>query len=356
MKGSAERKTLSIVVACRNESKHIGTLIDSILAQDLAGFEWEAIIADGMSEDGTRELLAAVSRTHPHITVVNNSGRIVSCGLNAAIRAARGEIILRMDAHTEYAPDYVRKCVMTLEKTGADNVGGPARTKAAGLIPRAIQAAYHSRFSTGGARFHDVSYSGFVDTVPYGCWRKNKLEELGLFDEKLVRNQDDELNLRLTRTGGKILAIVHHRVLVSAANDNYVAVSAIFSIRFLESTFGPKTPHAGFVATHGSRYVRACQSRYAVGCISLRVYRPCAAGAQNTSAVDDWTSCYAFACCAAAVQSARVAGWDVGACLPLIFAVFHFSYGLGFLVGFLYWPFERRVGVRLGELFVGLSR
>ena len=109
-----------------------------------------------------------------------------------------------MDTHTEYATDYVRKCVRTLETTKACNVGGPARTKADGLCPRAIQAAYHSRFSSGGARFHDEHYSGYVDTVPYGCWRKETLIRLGLFDEQLVRNQDDELNLRLIRDGGKI--------------------------------------------------------------------------------------------------------------------------------------------------------
>src|SRR5262249_47627952 len=102
------------------------------------------------------------------------------------------------------ASDYCRRCLEALRLTGADNVGGAARTKASGLRARAIAAAYHSRFSTGGAKFHDERYEGYVDTVTYGCWHKSTLERLGLFDETLARNQDDELNLRLVRAGGKI--------------------------------------------------------------------------------------------------------------------------------------------------------
>ena len=200
MSGSMQ---LTIVVACRNERRHIRELLDSILAQDMGGMTWEAIVADGMSDDGTREILREYSARDPRLCVVDNPRRVVSPGLNAAIRAARGAMIIRMDAHTCYAPDYCRKCVTTLERTGADNAGGPARTRTQGTRARAFAAAYHSRFSTG-ARFHDENYEGWIDTVPYGCWRKETLERLGLFDEHLVRNQDDELNLRLIRAGGKI--------------------------------------------------------------------------------------------------------------------------------------------------------
>ena len=183
-------------MACRNEKRHIRQFLDSLLAQDMSGMTWEAIIADGMSDDGTREILQEYGARHPQLRTIDNPRRVVSPGLNAAIRAARGAIVIRMDAHTCYAPDYCRRCVAELERTGADNVGGPARTRAQGTRARAFAAAYHSPFSTG-ARFHDETYEGWIDTVPYGCWRKETLERLGLFDESLVRNQDDELNLRL---------------------------------------------------------------------------------------------------------------------------------------------------------------
>ena len=109
-----------------------------------------------------------------------------------------------MDAHSEYAPDYVSQCVEVLQSTGADNVGGPARIKATGYVQRAVGAAFQSRFSTGGARFHLPEYEGEVDTVHYGCWLKSTLLEIGLFDEELIRNQDDELNYRIRSRGGRL--------------------------------------------------------------------------------------------------------------------------------------------------------
>lgn len=147
-------------------------------------------------------------RSHPsslsRLRLISNPGRITPTGLNAAIRGAQGDIIIRMDAHTEYAADYVRQCVEVLETTGADNVGGPAQTKAETYMEKVVAAAYHSPFSVGGARFHNVNYEGWVDTVTYGCWRRETFERFGYFDEELVRNQDDEHNLRILRGGGKI--------------------------------------------------------------------------------------------------------------------------------------------------------
>jgi succinoglycan biosynthesis protein ExoA len=198
-----EEVRVSIVVACRNERQYIHEFLDSALQQSLDDMGWEVIIADGMSDDGTRQMLNEFCRRNSRLRILENPGRIVSTGLNAAIRAARGDIVIRMDAHTRYAPDYCKICLETLQRTGADNVGGPARTNASGKYARAVAAAYHSRFCTG-ARFHDPSYEGWVDTVTYGCWRKSTLERIGLFDETLVRNQDDELNLRLIRAGGRI--------------------------------------------------------------------------------------------------------------------------------------------------------
>src|SRR5262249_5557779 len=134
---------ISIVVACRNEIRHIRQFVDSLLAQDLSGIAWEAIIADGMSQDGTMAVLEEYCDAHPQLRVIENPGLIVSTGLNTAIRIARGAIIMRMDAHTSYAPDYCRQCLAVLEETGADNVGGAARTHTKGLMSRAVAAGYH---------------------------------------------------------------------------------------------------------------------------------------------------------------------------------------------------------------------
>jgi succinoglycan biosynthesis protein ExoA len=195
---------VSIVVPCRNEIDHIETTVDSILAQDppIGGFE--LIVADGMSEDGTRDILLRLANSEPRLRLIDNPGAIVSTGLNSAIREARGEIIIRMDSHTTYAPDYIKQCVEVLYETKADNVGGPWIARGRGIMGKAIAAAFQSPFACGGARGHDPHYSGLVDTVYLGCWQREIFNRIGFFDEELVRNQDDELNLRLSRCGGKI--------------------------------------------------------------------------------------------------------------------------------------------------------
>ncbi len=200
-----EPRRISIISPCRNERDYIAGFVASLLAQELpAGCTLELLIADGLSDDGTREILDELASRHPALRVVTNPGRIVSNGLNAAIREATGDVIVRMDAHTTYAPDYVRACVETLERTGADNVGGPWRAAGQSYLQKAIALVSHSPFASGGGRSHALDYEGPVDTVYLGCWRKQIFERVGLFDEELVRNQDDELNLRIVRAGGRI--------------------------------------------------------------------------------------------------------------------------------------------------------
>jgi succinoglycan biosynthesis protein ExoA len=196
--------TVSIVIPCRNEKNHIEACIQSILSQDMPPGSFEIIVADGMSEDGTRKLLTRLAGEDPYLRVIDNPGRIVATGLNAAIHAGKGSIILRMDAHTEYAPDYIRQCLEVLQETGADNVGGPWMAKGDSYVSQVIAAAFHSSFAAGGARAHNLEYEGRVDTVYLGCWPRKIFDRIGGFDEELVRNQDDEFNLRLTRAGGII--------------------------------------------------------------------------------------------------------------------------------------------------------
>jgi succinoglycan biosynthesis protein ExoA len=195
---------VSVIVPCRNERDHIENCVRSILGQEPPPGGFEIIVADGMSDDGTRDILRDIAKKDLRLRIVDNPACIVSTGLNAAIRAATGSIIIRMDGHTEYARDYICQSVAVLKETGADNVGGPAQTKSDGYVQSAICAAYHSPFAVGGARFHNVDYQGYIDTVPYGCWPREVFDRVGFFDEELVRNQDDEFNLRILRTAGKI--------------------------------------------------------------------------------------------------------------------------------------------------------
>jgi succinoglycan biosynthesis protein ExoA len=196
--------SVSVVLPCRNERNYIEHCVRSILNQDPPPGGFEIIVADGMSDDGTREILDRLKSGNACLRVIENPKRIVSTGLNAGIQAARGQIIIRMDAHTEYAKDYIQQCGQVLAETNADNVGGPWVAKGMGLMSTAIAVAFQSAFAVGGAKGHNPKYEGVVDTVYLGCWRREIFDRIGLFDESLVRNQDDEFNLRLTRAGGKI--------------------------------------------------------------------------------------------------------------------------------------------------------
>src|SRR5260370_22268694 len=137
----SETPYVSVIVACRNEMAHIHNFLDSLCGQVLDDIKIEVLIADGRSDDGTRRVLEQYRRNFPTLRVIDNPDRIVSAGLNAAIRAAQGEIIIRIDAHTEYAPDYIRSCLEVLNGTNADNVGGPALTRAHGYRVQAIALA-----------------------------------------------------------------------------------------------------------------------------------------------------------------------------------------------------------------------
>ena len=198
-------RLLSVIAPCRNEAAFIDDFCDSVLRQQLpAGWHIEVLIADGMSDDGTRERLQERCARDGRLVLVDNAGRIVSTGLNACIARARGEVVARLDIHTVFAPDYLARCIEALERSGADNVGGPWVAQGTGPMGEAIAAAFQCRWVVGGARSRDQGYEGAVDTVYLGCWRREAFARFGLFDEALVRNQDDEHNLRLRLGGGRI--------------------------------------------------------------------------------------------------------------------------------------------------------
>src|ERR1700722_13745549 len=195
---------ISVIVPCRNEIRHIHSFLACLFSQELEGIEMEVLIADGRSDDGTRTVLHEFEMKFAGLRVLDNPEKIVSTGLNRAIREARGQVIIRMDVHAEYASNYVRSCFETLQETNADNVGGPALARADGYVAQAIAHAFQTRFARGCAKSRNPRYEGPVDSVPYGCWRKSTLERIGLFDETLVRSQDYDLNTRLISSGGTV--------------------------------------------------------------------------------------------------------------------------------------------------------
>jgi glycosyltransferase involved in cell wall biosynthesis len=198
---------VSVVIPMRNEAAHIGKCIDSVLAQDYPADRLEIIIVDGDSDDRSAEVLAAYGT---RLRVLHNPSRIVPTAMNIGIRDAGGEIIARVDAHTLLAADYIRTGVETLQRTGADNVGGPMHAVGGGRFGDAVARAMASRFGIG-AYFHFATEDREVDTVYMGMYPRAVFERIGLFDEELVRNQDDELNYRLRKAGGRIFITTRMR-------------------------------------------------------------------------------------------------------------------------------------------------
>jgi cellulose synthase/poly-beta-1,6-N-acetylglucosamine synthase-like glycosyltransferase len=195
---------VSIVMPCRDEEPYIETCIRAVQAQDWPRDRLEILVADGMSMDATREILARLAAEDSRIGLLDNPGRIQAAGLNEGIRRARGEIIVRMDVHADYAPDFIRQCVSALDRTGADNVGGPARPRARSFFQRCVAAALKSPLAIGGSRYRQEGAQGWVESVWPGAFRRSIFERVGLFDPHAVTNEDAELNQRIAAAGGRV--------------------------------------------------------------------------------------------------------------------------------------------------------
>ena len=207
---------VSVIMPVFNEEAFISNSLSGVLQQDYPPDKFEVIVADGMSEDGTRELVTTLQSAHSNIRLIDNPGRIVACGLNRALASARGEIVVRLDGHCEYPGDYIRKVVQLRQRTAAVNAGGVLVPVGAGYVCQAVGAAYHSPVGLGGAALRAVSPPlasiREVDAVHGGCWRREDLLAAGGFDEEMVRNQDDELSFRLRKNGGRIIQSTSIRV------------------------------------------------------------------------------------------------------------------------------------------------
>jgi GT2 family glycosyltransferase len=196
---------VSIVAPMWNEAEHVEGLAADLAAQDFDG-EVELLVADGGSTDGSVPLLrAACERRRLPVEIVDNPERWVSHGLNACVRRASGDLIVRLDCHSRYPVDYLRRCVAAAEETGAENVGGVLVPTGRTPMERAVACAVDSAFGGIGWTRHAADERVETDTVPYGAFRPEAFRLAGLFDESLVRNQDDEFNLRLRRAGGRIV-------------------------------------------------------------------------------------------------------------------------------------------------------
>jgi glycosyltransferase involved in cell wall biosynthesis len=322
----ATRPLVSVVVPCRNESRYIAGCLDSIVASNYPKGRLEILVADGQSEDGTRAIVERYAARDPRITLIDNPSRTTPAGLNRAIRSASGSIIIRMDAHVLYPEHYICALVDALEETGADNVGGVLETVPgdASARGRAIAIGLSHPFGVGNSHFRTgTSERRDVDTVPFGCYRREVFERIGLFDEELIRNQDDELNFRLLRNGGRVL-------LLPEVSSRYFARPSFGQLSRMYYQYGYFKP---LVARKVGRIMTVRQlvpSLLVTSLLASAAISPWFAGAGA-----------AFACIAALYLALVLtcALWTAGAdlrcgvALTAVFPILHFSYGVGFLRG-----------------------
>jgi len=199
---------VSIIIPARNEEKFIKRCVESFLKCDYPGELIEVIVVDGMSEDRTREIVTEISRRDDRVLLIDNERKITPVAMNLGVKASKGEYVFFSGAHSEMPSDYISKCIKHAIETGADNVGGVMKTepRVKSAVGIAISKVLSSPLGVGGAKFRTgVSKPTEVDTVPFGCYKREVFDRIGYFNEKLVRNQDIEFNLRLKRAGGKII-------------------------------------------------------------------------------------------------------------------------------------------------------
>ncbi len=200
--------SVSIVIPCYNEAQTIEGLLDAIRGQTFDVSQVQIIVMDGGSTDGTREKLEQYAHDHAELmlTVLDNTSRTIPAALNLGIGAAKAATVIRLDAHSVPYTDYVQRCLDALERTGAANVGGvwDIRPGSEGWIPRAIAAAASHSLGAGDARYRTHGDAGWVETVPFGAYRAQWLEKVGPFDERLLTNEDYQMNARILKAGGRI--------------------------------------------------------------------------------------------------------------------------------------------------------
>jgi glycosyltransferase involved in cell wall biosynthesis len=326
---------VTVIVPCRNEARWIGPCLQSILDNDYPQERLEILVADGQSNDGTQGVVASFASRYPQLRLLANEKKITPAALNLGIAAARGGVIVRMDAHVEYPRDYISSLVGLLERSGADNVGGVCQTLPAGrsAMARAVAVGMSHPLGVGNSHFRiGATADRWVDTVPFGCYRREVFDRIGLFDEELVRNQDDELNLRLIKHGGRIL--LSPRIVCK-----YYARDSLPKLWRMYYQYG---------------YFKPLVVRKLGGVMTLRQLLPplfllCLVA---TALAAPWSrlgllafaavaGSYLLAIGAASAAAIGRLGWAAAA-LMAVFPTLHFSYGSGYIRGALEFLIARR--------------
>jgi succinoglycan biosynthesis protein ExoA len=315
---------ISVIIPIRNEAECIERCLDAVLAQDYPADRIDVVLVDGMSDDCTREILCGYVQQYPNVCLLDNLQRIVPTALNIGIRAAQGDIIIRVDGHTTIAPDYVRQCVAALERTGTDNVGGRMDAHTPGYFGEAVALATGSPFGVGNSRFHYSRKEEWVDTVYLGAYRREVFDRIGLFDEEMVRDQDDEFNYRLRAHGGRILLCPQIRSQYTNRSSPRELWLQYFGYGYWKVRVMQKHPRQ----MSWRQFVPPALVLALLSALGLSVFGilwPLALIAGGYLAANLVTSLWI----------AARSGLQYLAVLPAVFVILHISFGAGFLTGLI---------------------
>jgi glycosyltransferase involved in cell wall biosynthesis len=322
---------VTVVMPVFNEEPFIRRSLGAVLAQDYPADRMEVFVVDGLSTDQTVLAVQSSAAGDPRVRILSNPGRIQAQAMNAALDAARGDVIIRVDGHTIITPDYVSCCVYHLQATGAENVGGPQR--AAGTTPmgRAIAAAYRSPFSVP-SRFTVSQHAEYVDTVYMGAWPRRVFERVGRFDGTLAANEDYEFNHRIRKAGGRIYlspdirSEYYGRQTLGALWQQFFRYGGWKFKVLVKHPMSTRLRHLAAPA-----FVAALAGGALMAPLSRRIARL-------------WMFVlvtYSAASLAASIRAARE-GWGLLLRLPLVFGCIHLAWGCGFWAGALRWIWQMR--------------
>lgn len=204
----SDQPSVSVIIPCYNEQATIRKLLEALHSQTYPLAKMEVVVSDGLSTDSTRDVIAGFQKEHANLVVkvVDNRAKTIPSGVNQAIRESRGEIIVRLDAHSMPIPEYVERCVEAHQTGRGDNVGGvwDIQPGADTWIAEAISFAAAHPLGVGDAMYRLNAKPGPVDTVPFGSFRRSLIERIGAFDETLLANEDYEFNTRVRESGGVV--------------------------------------------------------------------------------------------------------------------------------------------------------
>jgi glycosyltransferase involved in cell wall biosynthesis len=325
----------------RNEAGFIERAIRSVLDNDYPPQKMEVLVVDGMSDDGTRAIVRQLSKADPRVKLLDNPGRIVPIAMNIGLKAAHGDVFTRIDGHAEIPRDFISKSVACLrDHPEAWVAGGSIKTIADSYTGRAIASAMQSPIGVGNARFRLGRNEGWVDTLAFGTHHKWVVDNVGAFDEELVRNQDDEFNLRIILAGGKIW-------MSNAIQSTYYSRSSLSKLWCQYFQYG------FWRIRTLQKHKRPASLRQLVPL--LFVLSLLLLGLAGLAWEPFWivlaveTLLYLLALVIGALDVGRKSGWQYVPLAPIIFAILHFAYGFGSLWGLVRFSILKGRGLKRPE-------